>query len=106
MWANAYAAYEALSETMQRLLSGLRAAFTGTVADDDGQRRDVVTYHPVVRTHPLTKRRALGHRPDRVGAALRGDDRRPRAGRCSSSSTSTARGRSSSTATGGARATS
>ena len=59
MWANAYAAYAALSETMQRLLSGLRAAFTGTVADDDGQRRDVVTYHPVVRTHPLTERRAL-----------------------------------------------
>jgi taurine dioxygenase len=59
MWANAYAAYDALSDTMRGLLSGLRAAFTGTVVDDDGQRRDVVTYHPVVRTHPLTKRQAL-----------------------------------------------
>jgi taurine dioxygenase len=59
MWANAYAAYEALSDTMRGLLAGLRAAFTGTVVDDDGQRRDVVTYHPVVRTHPLTGRRAL-----------------------------------------------
>jgi alpha-ketoglutarate-dependent taurine dioxygenase len=59
MWANAYLAYEALSDTMKQLLSGLRAAFTGTVVDDDGQRRDVVTYHPVVRTHPLTKRRSL-----------------------------------------------
>ena len=29
MWANAYAAYEALSERMQDVLSGLRAAFTG-----------------------------------------------------------------------------
>ncbi len=60
MWTNAYAAYDALSETMQGLLSGLRAAFTGSVVGDDGQRRDVVTFHPVVRTHPLTKRRALG----------------------------------------------
>jgi taurine dioxygenase len=60
MWANAYASYEALSDTMRELLSGLRAAFTGTVVGDDGQRRDVVTYHPVVRTHPHTKRKALG----------------------------------------------
>jgi taurine dioxygenase len=59
MWASAYAAYDALSERMQGLLSGLRAAFTGSVVDDEGNRRDVVTYHPVVRTHPLTKRRAL-----------------------------------------------
>jgi len=59
MWANQYLAYEALSETMRELLSGRRAAFTGTRVDDDGQRRDVVTYHPIVRTHPHTKRRAL-----------------------------------------------
>jgi taurine dioxygenase len=59
MWANQYLAFEALSERMQELLGGLRAAFTGTRVDDDGQRRDVVTYHPVVRTHPHTKRRAL-----------------------------------------------
>ena len=60
MWANQYAAYEALSPAMQRLLSGLRAAFTGSMPDDDGVRREVVTYHPVVRTHPATKRQALG----------------------------------------------
>jgi taurine dioxygenase len=59
MWANQYLAYESLSATMQDLLSGLRAAFTGTRVGDDGQRHDVVTYHPVVRTHPHTKRRAL-----------------------------------------------
>jgi taurine dioxygenase len=60
MWANQYAAYEALTPAMQRLLSGLRAAFTGSMPDDDGVRREVVTYHPVVRTHPATKRQALG----------------------------------------------
>ena len=60
MWANQYSAYEALSPTMQALVAPLRAAFTGTRVDDDGVRREVVTHHPVVRTHPITGRRALG----------------------------------------------
>jgi taurine dioxygenase len=60
MWSNQYLAYEALSPTMQGLLEGLRAAFTGTVVDDDGERRDVVTFHPVVRVHPATGRKAIG----------------------------------------------
>jgi taurine dioxygenase len=59
MWANQYAAYDALSDTMKHLLTGLRAAFTGTKVDDDGQRYDVETFHPIVRIHPLTGRRAL-----------------------------------------------
>ncbi|HTH06613.1 MAG TPA: TauD/TfdA family dioxygenase, partial [Ilumatobacteraceae bacterium] len=57
--ANQYQAYDALSPTMQQLLSGLRGAFTGTMPDDDGVRREVVTYHPIVRTHPATGRRSL-----------------------------------------------
>ena len=59
MWSNQYAAFEALSPTMQALLTPLRAAFTGSRVDD-GVRHDVVAYHPVVRTHPITGRRALG----------------------------------------------
>jgi taurine dioxygenase len=59
MWANQYEAFDALSPTMQALISGLRAAFTGSRVDDDGVRREVVTFHPVVRTHPVTGRRAL-----------------------------------------------
>ena len=59
MWANQYAAYDALSDRMKHLLSGLRAAFAGTKVDDSGERVDVETYHPIVRTHPLTGRRAL-----------------------------------------------
>jgi taurine dioxygenase len=60
MWANQYLAYEALSPTMQQLIGDLEAAFTGSMPDDDGVRREVVTFHPVVRTHPATGRRALG----------------------------------------------
>ncbi|HEY5875754.1 MAG TPA: TauD/TfdA family dioxygenase [Ilumatobacteraceae bacterium] len=59
MWANQYLAYDALSPTMQRLLAPLRAAFTGSLPDDSGTKHEVVTYHPVVRTHPATGRRSL-----------------------------------------------
>ena len=61
MWANEYAAYDALSPRMQQLLDGLQAAFTGTVVDESsGERRDVCVYHPIVRTHPETGRKAIG----------------------------------------------
>jgi taurine dioxygenase len=67
MWANMYAAHDALSDTMQRLLSGLTAFHDGggfaRIAKDDGQRRDLesrqTAEHPVVRTHPVTGRKAL-----------------------------------------------
>jgi taurine dioxygenase len=60
MWSSQYESYDALSPTMQQLLSPLRAAFTGSRVDDDGVRREVVTFHKVVRTHPITGRRSLG----------------------------------------------
>jgi taurine dioxygenase len=67
MWASMYAAYEALSDTMQRLLSGLTALHDGggfaRIAKDEAQRKDLASrqtaVHPVVRTHPVTGRKAL-----------------------------------------------
>jgi taurine dioxygenase len=72
MFASMYAAYEALSLGMQRMLDGLHAVNTSALADvsktredrrrDDGTEADDKEYvaeHPVVRTHPETGRKAL-----------------------------------------------
>jgi taurine dioxygenase len=67
MWASMYAAWEALSDSMQRLLSGLRARHAGDffnqIAKDDSQRqllaRDNGAVHPVIRTHPVTGRKGI-----------------------------------------------
>jgi taurine dioxygenase len=67
LWASMYAAFEALSETMQRLLSGLTAFHDGggfaRIAKDEAQQRDLASrqsaVHPVVRTHPVTGRKSL-----------------------------------------------
>jgi taurine dioxygenase len=71
MFANMYAAYEALSPGMQRVLDDLRAVHTSSLADvsktredrirdsGDGAEREYVSEHPVVRTHPETGRKAL-----------------------------------------------
>ena len=71
MWANMYAAYEALSPGMQRLLAGLRSVNSSALADvsktredrirdsGNGGDREFLSEHPVVRTHPETGRKAL-----------------------------------------------
>jgi taurine dioxygenase len=71
MWANMYAAYDALSPGMQELLTNLRAVNSSALADVSKTRedriresgevvdREYVAEHPVVRTHPETGRRAL-----------------------------------------------
>ena len=61
MWCNQYLAYEALSEGMKAMLAGLRGKFTAAImAKRTGHVGDVpYCYHPIVRTHPETGRKAL-----------------------------------------------
>jgi len=68
MFASMYAAYEALSDTMQRLLSGLEAVHDtsrtfsreGYPSAGKASAQDPPhAVHPVVRTHPVTGRKGL-----------------------------------------------
>jgi taurine dioxygenase len=66
LWASMYAAYEALSDPMQRLLSDLQALHDGggfkAIANAE-QRQDLesrqTAVHPVIRTHPESGRKVL-----------------------------------------------
>ena len=74
LFANQYQAYEALSDGMKKMLSGLRAvhsdrkvagpaanknAFRATKVREDAEWRETVSTHPVVVTHPETGRKLL-----------------------------------------------
>ena len=68
MFANMYAAYDALSAPMQVMLSGLTAShesehvYRGRYADrgvDDRGKVYPAATHPVIRTHPETGRKAI-----------------------------------------------
>jgi taurine dioxygenase len=71
LFASGAAAYEALSDAMKQLLSGLRAVNSSAKADVTKTREDRMresgeasmrsyeAVHPVVRTHPETGRKAL-----------------------------------------------
>ena len=74
LWADMYAAYEALSPAMKRYLEGMRAVhqaggarFEQTFEKDDARAGEVKqdkravapAEHPIVRTHPETGRKAL-----------------------------------------------
>ena len=72
MFANQYAAYNALSYTMKKLLDGLTGISSSARADVSRTREDLIksdgkveparhyrAEHPVVRTHPETGRKAL-----------------------------------------------
>ena len=75
MWANMYMAYESLSAPMKRYLQGLNAlnaarrenfekAYDKLYISDEkdirsGRLAESGTEHPIVRTHPVTGRKAL-----------------------------------------------
>jgi taurine dioxygenase len=65
MFANMYAAFEALSPPMQQFLAGLTAVhdgeklYRGRYSKDDAGRVYPKAEHPVIRTHPVTGRQAL-----------------------------------------------
>lgn len=63
LFASMYAAFEALSPSMRDLLDGLTAHhesdYTGQYGDHPPQREFPCASHPVVRTHPVTGRKAL-----------------------------------------------
>ncbi len=72
LFANQYLAYDSLSDTMKRLLEGLKGISTSAKADVSKTREDrlrsdgkadapqsYVNAHPLVRTHPETGRKAL-----------------------------------------------
>ena len=55
LWASTYAAYDALSAPLQELCEGLTALHDATPHG----KPEINTIHPVVRIHPVTKRKAL-----------------------------------------------
>ncbi len=74
LWANQYAAFEALSQRMQHLLCGLTAVHSSALPavsrtrearladagrEHGGEPAAYLAEHPVVRTHPETGRKAL-----------------------------------------------
>jgi len=79
-WSNMYAAYEALSPGLRRLLEGLQAVNSSALADVSKTREDRIrdhgyddaqqylAVHPVVRTHPETGRKALYVNPAHTAA--------------------------------------
>jgi taurine dioxygenase len=63
LWANMYEAFDALSDTFKNLLEPLTAIhsadYTGFYGEHEPQRENPQAEHPVVRTHPVTKRKGL-----------------------------------------------
>ena len=65
LFANMYLAYETLSEPVRKLIDGLKAVhsgekyYRGRYGIDDSGKVFPRSEHPIVRTHPVTRRKAL-----------------------------------------------
>ncbi|KQY54392.1 hypothetical protein ASD30_19170 [Nocardioides sp. Root140] len=63
LWASMYAAYDALSSHVQRLIEGMTAVHDSSNSVSHARKTVNADYrpvhHPVVRTHPVTGRKAL-----------------------------------------------
>jgi taurine dioxygenase len=72
LFASMYAAYDALPETLKRRLEGVKGAFTyggrrkATALLNDEDRDWTPVWHPIVRTHPETGRKALYFDPGKI----------------------------------------
>jgi taurine dioxygenase len=72
LFASMYAAYEALPQQLKRRLEGLRGAFTyggrrkATALLNEEDRDWTPVFHPIVRRHPETGRRALYFDPGKI----------------------------------------
>ena len=70
LWASQYAAYDALSPSMQKYLEGLTALHSAQMQAEGSRalgrpvRRDpIITEHPLIRTHPVTGWKSLFFNP-------------------------------------------
>ena len=104
LFASMYEAYDTLSEPMRTLLDGLTARhesdYTGQYGDHKPQREFPKASHPVIRTHPVTGRKATV-RQRRLHPPHRGGCHARKAAPCSISCSSTSRTRRSSAASSG-----
>ncbi len=72
LFANGYAAYDALPEQLKRRLDGVIAAFSyggrrgGSALLDKADQDFKPVLHPIIRTHPETGRKSLYFDPGKI----------------------------------------
>jgi len=72
LFANAYAAYDALPERLKRRLEGVTGAFSyggrrgGSPLLDKDDQDWKPAFHPIIRTHPETGRKSLYFDPGKI----------------------------------------